>query len=252
MGAQMVKNPTAVLLLFIVTPFLQAQEAKEIVKRADDKMRGKTSQAEMVIKTTRPTWTREMTVKTWMKGSDFAMILIQSPVKDKGTVFLKRKKEVWNWLPTLERSIKLPPSMMTQSWMGTDFTNDDLVKESSVVEDYDHTLAGDTLIGGKSCYIIQMIPKPEAAVVWGKIMVCIDKKDYLELHSRFYDEDGTLTNSMNAYDIKEMDGRVIPTRIEMIPEDKKNQKTEIIYRRIVFNRTIEDAFFTLDKMRNLN
>lgn len=252
MGAQMVKNPTAVLLLFIVAPFLQAQEAKEIVKRADDKMRGKTSQAEMVIKTTRPTWTREMTVKTWMKGSDFAMILIQSPVKDKGTVFLKRKKEVWNWLPTLERSIKLPPSMMSQSWMGTDFTNDDLVKESSVVEDYDHTLAGDTLIGGKSCYIIQMIPKPEAAVVWGKIMVCIDKKDYLELHSRFYDEDGTLTHSMNAYDIKEMDGRVIPTRIEMIPEDKKNQKTEIIYRRIVFNRTIEDAFFTLDKMRNLN
>lgn len=252
MGAQMVKNPTAVLLLFIVAPFLQAQEAKEIVKRADDKMRGKTSQAEMVIKTTRPTWTREMTVKTWMKGSDYAMILIQSPVKDKGTVFLKRKKEVWNWLPTLERSIKLPPSMMSQSWMGTDFTNDDLVKESSVVEDYDHTLAGDTLIGGKSCYIIQMIPKPEAAVVWGKITVCIDKKDYLELHSRFYDEDGTLTNSMNAYDIKEMDGRVIPTRIEMIPEDKKNQKTEIIYRRIVFNRTIEDAFFTLDKMRNLN
>lgn len=252
MGAQMVKNPTAVLLLFIVTPFLQAQEAKEIVKRADDKMRGKTSQAEMVIKTTRPTWTREMTVKTWMKGSDFAMILIQSPVKDKGTVFLKRKKEVWNWLPTLERSIKLPPSMMSQSWMGTDFTNDDLVKESSVVEDYDHTMAGDTLIGSKSCYIIQMIPKPEAAVVWGKIMVCIDKKDYLELHSRFYDEDGTLTNTMNAYDIKEMDGRLIPTRVEMIPEDKKNQKTEIIYRRIVFNRTIEDSFFTLDKMRNLN
>lgn len=241
------------LFLILLTSTLTfAQDAQEIVKRADDKMRGKTSQAEMVIKTTRPTWTREMTVKTWMKGSDFAMILIQSPVKDKGTVFLKRKKEVWNWLPTLERSIKLPPSMMSQSWMGTDFTNDDLVKESSVVEDYDHTMAGDTLIGSKSCYIIQMIPKPEAAVVWGKIMVCIDKKDYLELHSRFYDEDGTLTNTMNAYDIKEMDGRLIPTRVEMIPEDKKNQKTEIIYRRIVFNRTIEDSFFTLDKMRNLN
>jgi outer membrane lipoprotein-sorting protein len=230
---------------------LSAQDAKEIVQKADDKMRGKTSQAEMVIKTMRPTWTREMSVKTWMKGTDYAMILIQSPARDKGTVFLKRKKEVWNWLPTLERSIKLPPSMMSQSWMGTDFTNDDLVKESSIVNDYDHSMSGDTTVMGRSCYIIKMIPKPEAAVVWGKLIVCIDKKDFLELHSRFYDEDGSLINTMNAFDIKEMDGRLIPTRLEMIPEDKKNQKTEIIYNRIVFNRPIDDVFFTLDKMRSL-
>lgn len=241
------------LLLFILPSiFTGAQDAKEIVKRADDKMRGKTSQAEMVIKTTRPSWTREMSVKTWMKGSDYAMILIQAPVKDKGTVFLKRKKEVWNWLPTLERSIKLPPSMMSQSWMGTDFTNDDLVKESSVVEDYEHSIAGDTLLDGRPCYIIQMIPKPEAAVVWGRLIVCIDKKDFLELHSRFYDEDGSLINTMNSFDIKEMDGRLIPTRMEMIPADKKNQKTEIIYKTISFNRPLEDTFFTMDKMRNLN
>lgn len=240
------------LLFILPSLFTGAQDAKEIVKRADDKMRGKTSQAEMVIKTMRPTWTREMTVKTWMKGNDYAMILIQAPVKDKGTVFLKRKKEVWNWLPTLERSIKLPPSMMSQSWMGTDFTNDDLVKESSVVEDYEHSIAGDTLLDGRPCYIIQMIPKPEAAVVWGKLIVCIDKKDFLELHSRFYDEEGSLINTMNSFDIKEMDGRLIPTRMEMIPADKKNQKTEIIYKKISFNRPLEDTFFTMDKMRNLN
>jgi outer membrane lipoprotein-sorting protein len=252
MGIQMIRFFAVILLLFIVAPFLYAQDAKEIVKRADDKMRGKTSQAEMVITTTRPTWTREMSVKTWMKGTDFAMILIQSPVKDKGTVFLKRKKEVWNWLPTLERSIKLPPSMMSQSWMGTDFTNDDLVKESSIVEDYEHSLVGDTLLQGRTCYIVQMIPKPEAAVVWGKLIVCIDKKDYIELHSRFYDEDGSLINVMNASDIKEMDGRLIPTRLVMIPTENKNQKTEILYKKILFNRPIEDTFFTLDKMRNLN
>lgn len=241
------------LLFLLIPPILSyGQDAKEIVKRADDKMRGKTSQAEMVITTTRPTWTREMSVKTWIKGTDFAMILIQSPVKDKGTVFLKRKKEVWNWLPTLERSIKLPPSMMSQSWMGTDFTNDDLVKESSIVEDYEHTLLGDTLIQGRKCFIIQMIPKPDAAVVWGKLIVCIDKKDYIELHSRFYDEDGSLINVMNAFDIKVMDGRLIPTRLVMIPSDKKNQKTEILYKMIFFNRPIEDTFFTLDKMRKLN
>lgn len=238
-------------VLFLFAASAQGQSATEIVKRSDDKMRGNTSEAEMVIRTVRPTWTREMAVRTWMSGTDFAMILVLSPAKDKGTVFLKRKKEVWNWLPTLERSIKLPPSMMTQSWMGTDFTNDDLVKESSVVLDYDHRLVGDTTVVGRVCHIVEMVPKPEAAVVWGKIIVCIDKQDYLQLHSRFYDDDGVEVNTMNAYDIKMMDGQLIPTRLEMIPSDKRNQKTEITYTRMQFNRPIADNFFTMDKMRNL-
>jgi outer membrane lipoprotein-sorting protein len=245
------------LSLFIVSLFIFprlafGQDAKEIIRSADEKMRGKSSQAEMIIRTTRPTWSREMGVKTWMKGRDFAMILIQSPAKDKGTVFLKRKKEVWNWLPTLERSVKLPPSMMTQSWMGTDFKNDDLVKESSVVEDYNHTIIGDTVIMDRVCYVIQLIPKPAAPVVWGKLLVCVDKKDYLELHTRFYDEDGVLINTMRALEIKMMDGRLIPTHVEMIPSDKKNQKTEIIYQQIFFNRLIDESFFTLDKMKKVN
>ncbi len=229
-----------------------AQDALEIVKKADEKMRGKTSQAEMIIRTTRPTWSREMSMRAWMKGTHYSMILVLSPAKDKGTVFLKRNKEVWNWLPTLERSIKLPPSMMSQSWMGTDFTNDDLVKESSIIDDYTHTLIGDTLLQNRDCYIIQMIPKPDAAVVWGKLLVCIDKKDFIELHSRFYDEEGELINTLNGFDIKNMDGRMLPTRLEMIPANKKNQKTEIIYTKLLFNRPIEDSFFSLDKMRTLN
>jgi outer membrane lipoprotein-sorting protein len=230
---------------------LLGQDALEIVKKADEKMRGKTSQAEMVIRTIRPTWSREMSVKTWLKGNDYALILILEPIKDKGIVFLKRKKEVWNWLPTLERSIKLPPSMMTQSWMGTDFTNDDLVKESSIVNDYDHSILGDTTVQGRDCYKIQMLPKPEAAVVWGKLMVCIDKKDFMELYSRFYDEDGILINTLTASNIKTMDGRLIPTRLEMVPADKKNQKTEILYNKITFDRPIEADFFTIEKMRNI-
>lgn len=238
------------ILLTLNSPI--EQDALDIVKKADERMRGKTSQAELIIITSRTTWSREMSLKTWMKGTQYSMILIRSPIKDKGTVFLKRGKEVWNWIPSLERSIKLPPSMMSQSWMGTDFTNDDLVKESSVVEDYDHTLIGDTIINNKACFLIQMIPKPEAAVVWGKIIVSIDKQDYLELHSKFFDEDGTLVNIMNAYDIKEMDGRLIPTRLEMIPTDKKNQKTEIVYKKILFDKPIDDNFFTLNSMKNLN
>lgn len=237
---------------FYFSNSLQAQDAKSIVQKADEKMRGTTMQAEMIIKTIRPTWTREMQCKTWMKGNNLAMIFIVSPAKDKGIAFLKRKKEVWNWMPALERSIKLPPSMMSQSWMGTDFTNDDLVKESSVVEDYTHSITGDTVIQNKDCYIIQMIPKPEAAVVWGKVIVCIDKKDFLELHSRFYDDDGKLVNTMNSYDIKMMHDRIIPTRFEMIPADKKGQKTEMIYLNIQYNKPIDDTFFSVENMKTID
>lgn len=242
------------IFLFVLLSFssLYGQTAREIVQAADTKMRGNTSQAVITIQTVRPTWSREMTVRTWMKGTDLAMILIQSPAKDKGIVFLKRKKEVWNWMPSLEKVIKLPPSMMSQSWMGTDFTNDDLVKESSVVNDYVHSIAGDTIIGDRHCYIIRMLPKPEAAVVWGKLLVCIDKKDFLELHTRFYDEDGNLVNIMNASDVKTMDGRLIPTMFEMIPADKPNQKTVMVYKSVLYNRSLDDAFFTTEKMKIVN
>ena len=142
--------------------------------------------------------------------------------------------------------------MMSQSWMGTDFTNDDLVKESSIVNDYDHTIIGDTVVDGRNSYLIQMIPKPEAAIVWGKLLVTIDKKDFLELHSRFYDEDGLLVNTMNGYDVKEMDGRLIPTRFEMIPADKPNQKTIMIYKKIQYNKPIDNALFTTERMKTLS
>lgn len=243
--------------LFILSIFLLfdsavwGQDAYAIVKKADDKMRGTSSVVEMTIRTIRPSWSRSMDLKAWMKGKDYSMILIQSPVKDKGIVFLKRKKEVWNWMPVLERNIKLPPSMMSQSWMGTDFTNDDLVKESSILVDYTHRITGDTVVDGRTCFIIEMMPKPEAAVVWSKLIVCIDKKDFLELHSRFYDEEGNLMNIMNAFDVKTMDGRLIPTRFEMIPVEKKNQRTEMIYRSIRFNVPLEDGFFTTENMRSV-
>lgn len=235
-----------------MVPAAMGQDATEIVKTADARMRGKTSQALITIQTVRPGWTREMKVKTWMKGTDLAMILIQSPAKERGIVYLKRRKELWNWLPSLEKIIKLPPSMMSQSWMGTDFTNDDLVKESSIVFDYTHQLIGDTVIAERDCYQVRMLPKPEAAVVWGQLIVCIDKKDYLELHTRFYDEEGTMVNSMNAYDIKKMDNRTIPTRFEMIPADKPGRKTVMIYEQVFYDRPMDDGFFTTEQMKQVN
>ena len=241
----------------LVVPFLifnsmaSAQDALSIVKKADEKMRGSTAIIEMTINTIRPSWKRTMKLKVWSKGTDYSMILITAPAKDKGVAFLKRKKEVWNWYPTLEKVIKLPPSMMNQSWMGTDFTNDDLVKESSVINDYTHKIIGDTIIESKLCYKIEMIPKQYAAVVWGKLIVCIDKIDYLELHVRFYDEDGALINIMNAYEPKLFSGRIIPSRFEMIPINNKGNKTEMVYNKIIFDNPIEDDFFNLNTLKNL-
>jgi len=245
-------KPVIAIIFSVITLNCQAQNATEIVRKMDDKMRGKSSQAELTIKTIRPNWSREMLVKTWMKEGHYAMILIQAPTKEKGIVYLKRKKEVWNWIPALERSIKLPPSMMTNSWMGTDFTNDDLVKESSAVDDYDHRIIKDTMIDKRDCYLIEFLPKPNTAVVWGKILVAIDKKDFIEMYSEFYDEEGKLINVMIAHNIRMMDGRLIPTHIEMIPVDKKGQKTELFYRTILFNRNIEESFFRQERMKQLN
>lgn len=249
-----VKNHCFLLFLsvFLVLGYAagaqQTEDATAIVRKADERMRGKTSIADMTITTVRPKWTRSMDIKAWTKGTDLALILVKSPAKDKGTSFLKRKKEVWNWLPALERTIKLPPSMMSQSWMGTDFTNDDLVKESSIVEDYDQKLLGTEKQGDRDCYKIELVPKPDAAVVWGKIIVWIDKKDYIELRTEFYDENGALSQTMIGHDLKMLGGKLLPSRMEMTPVGKPGQKTEIVYKTLVFDTPLEDSFFTTENM----
>lgn len=243
--------PLLLIIIHIDAPSVIAQDAREIVRKADEKMRGKSSHVLMTIETIRPDWKRTMEIEAWMKGTEMSLIRIVSPAKDKGILFLKKKKEVWSWYPTLERSIKLPPSMMSQSWMGTDFTNDDLVKESSVLNDYRHHIIGDTLIGERECHIITMIPLPEAAVVWGKVIVYIDKKEFMELYSLFYDEEGQLMNTMNGFNIRKMGDRIIPTGFEMIPADKKNQKTVMRYKKIEFDIPIPESFFSIETMRNM-
>lgn len=229
---------------FVFTTATFSQEAKDIVRKADEKAKGKTSFANITIETIRPKWSREMTVKAWTKGNTLTLILVLSPAKEKGVVYLKRDKEVWNWIPAIERNIKMPPSMMNQSWMGTDFTNDDLVKEASILEDYNHTFLNDVTIDEKNCYRIQLLPKPKAAVVWGKVIMSIDKKDFLMLHADYFDEDGTLINTMHSSDIKLLGGRLLPAKMEMIPADKKGHRTVLIYNSLLFDNPIDDSFFT--------
>jgi outer membrane lipoprotein-sorting protein len=238
-------------LWLVMFPGLSGQSATEIVKAADEKVKGLSTQATVTIRIVRPTWQREISLKTWSKGDAYALILVTAPAKDKGMVSLKRDKEVWNWMPSIERTIKLPPSMMTQSWMGTDFTNDDLVKQSSIVTDYIHSLEKDTVIENLSCYKIVMTPKPEAAVVWGKIVIYISKKDYMQLRAEYFDEDGYLINIMSGSKIRNLGGKMLPSEMEMIPVDKPGQKTVLIYNTLVFDVPIEEDFFTVQRMKTV-
>ena len=167
---------TAIALILAVPTF--GQTAKEIIQKADDKMQGNSNKSEMRMTIVRPDWKREVTMKGWALGREYSLILITAPARDKGSAFLKRDKEMWNWQPSIDRVIKLPPSMMLQSWMGSDFTNDDLVKESSVVNDYEHSFGPDTVVNNLDCYKIILTPNPDAPVVWGKIVTYIDKEEF--------------------------------------------------------------------------
>ena len=158
---------------------------------------------------------------------------------------------MWNWNPTISRLIKLPPSMMSQGWMGSDYTNDDILRESSVVNDYDHEIVGEETVAERLCYKINMIAKEDAAVIWGSQIRWIDKKDFLFLKSELYDEDGYLIRTELGSEIKALDGRLIPSRIELIPAEEEGQKTIIEIKEIQFNREISDSFFSQQNMKRV-
>lgn len=243
----------SVLALLCVQGPVIAQEmtATEIIEIADKKNRGETSQGTMTMQIIRPDWQRTVEMKSWSKGDDYFLILITAPAKDKGQVFLKRKKEMWNWVPSIERMIKIPPSMMMQSWMGSDFTNDDLVQQSSIVKDYVHTLLGEENIRGQQCYKIELVPNPDAPVVWGKIISWITKDGYNLWKSEYYDEDNMLVNIENAFEIKDFGDRKLPSRMEIIPADEPEKKTVLLLGDIVFDQPIDDSYFTQQYMKKV-
>lgn len=239
------------LILLLVASVINAQDIKEIIRLADEKFRGNSSQGEMTMIIERPTWTRTVSMKNWTLGNEFSIIYITAPAKEKGQVFLKRQKEMWNYVPTIERMIKIPPSMMMQSWMGSDFTNDDLVRESSLVKDYTHKLIGEESIDGFECYKAELIPLDDAPVVWGKVLMWISKEELLWLKAEFYDEDGYLVNTEILTDVKEMDDRIMPTRLEMIPTDEEGHKTIMIFNDMKFNVKIDESFFSQQNMKRI-
>lgn len=239
---------TAIILL---PALMQAQDAREIVEKAHNKMDGQSSEMEMVMTVVRPTWQRTVSFKSWAKGRDFSLTLITGPPKESGQSFLKLKNDMWSWNPTINRMIKLPPSMLSQGWMGSDYSNDDILKESSIVVDYTHQIIGNETIAGFDCYKIQLDPKEEAAVVWGKIIMWVSKEEYYQLRTEFFDEDDYLVKTHILSDIKFMYDRKIPTHFEIIPEDKPNQKTLVDITSVKFDIKISESFFSQQNMKSI-
>lgn len=239
------------IILALAANIVLAQDIKSLIQEADEKFRGSSSQGEFTMIIERPSWKRTVSMKNWTLGNEYSLIYISAPAKEKGQVFLKRGREMWNWVPTIERMIKIPPSMMMQSWMGSDFTNDDLVRESSLVKDYNHRLLGEEKIDGYDCLKAELIPLEDAPVVWGKILMWISKKDHLWLKAEYYDEEGYLVNTEILTDVKKMDDRLLPTRLEMIPADEEGHKTVLIFDKMKFDIPIKDSFFSQQNMKRI-
>ncbi len=248
-----IQTTSGILLatLMCVSSALSQGSAADIIKTMEDRMRGESSYSEMKMTTVRPRYTREVTMKTWAKGENLSLILITGPARDKGTAYLKRGKEIWNYVPNIDRMIKMPPSMMSQSWMGSDFSNDDLVRESSTIDDYNHRIVRSETYKGYNCWVLELVPKPESSIVYGKVLMWVAKDLYVQLKVENYDEDGILVSTVLFDAIKDLGGRKIPSKMEVIPADKKNQKTVLEYLDARFNFDIKDSFFSQQNLKNL-
>ena len=241
------------ILIFICsTTNIYAEDAKEIVRKADTKFNGeKSSYSEMTMTIVRPKYKRTLDFKSWSEGTKNALTLITSPAKEKGQSFLKSGNNMWNWNPTIQRLIKLQPAMMSQGWMGSDYSNDDILKESSLVTDYTHKIKGSETINGYDCWIIDLIPLENADVVWGKITLWISKNEYLELKAEYFDEEMYLVKTNLAHDVKTFDGRTIPSIMEIIPADEDGNKTIVSINDMKFNIQLQDNFFSQQNMKRI-
>jgi len=243
------------LALMLVVPvqrvFSQELTATEIIQKSTDLLNGKSSKGIMKMTVVRPTWSREVTMTSWSMTDEYYLILITAPVKDKGQTFLKRQTDMWNWMPSISKMIKIPPSMMSQSWMGSDFTNDDLVKMNSYVNQYTHSILGEEVVEGLNCYKIELMPKPDAAVVWGKVLAWISKEEFYQLKLEFYDEDMKLVNSQESSEIKQFSDRKLPSKLVMTPISDPGNKTIIEIIENDFNINIDESFFSQQNMKKI-
>ena len=227
------------------------ERADAILQKIDDLWRSSSSKArlKMVVKTNN--YTRTMIMDNWTKGKDKSLVMIMLPLKEKGMISLKNGNTMYTYLPKTDRVIRLTSGMMMGSWMGSHFTNDDLVKESRLSEDYNPLITFEGLRDGQQIIEFDLIPKPDAPVVWGKIVIAVLLDDYLPIVSRYYDEDLVLARTLEFHQIEEMGGRRIPAVMHMVPADKPGEFTELTYEEINFDIALQDSMFSLMQLRRM-
>jgi outer membrane lipoprotein-sorting protein len=225
------------------------RDAKEIVRDALNHWRGLSSQGAMTMTIHRPDWERSMSMESWTQGEKRSLVRVTAPRKDRGNGTLMDDNNMWSFSPKINRVIKVPSSMMSQSWMGSDFSNKDISRSDEIVEQYDHTLLSESQVDGHVVYEIQSIPHEDAAVVWGKEVLVVRSDNVLVEH-RFYDQDGALVKTLTTLEIGEMGGRTVALQQRMGKTDTPDEWTEIVVDAIEFDVELSDNVFTLSNLRN--
>jgi len=239
------------LILFAI-PTLAAEtepDATRIVREAIDHWRGLSSYTEMTMVIHRPDWERSMTMRAWTKGKDQTLVRVVEPKKDRGNGTLTDANSMWTFSPKVNRVIKIPSSMMGQSWMGSDFSNKDIARADDIVDQYDHTILRREEVDGVTVYDVQSIPHEDAAVVWGKEVLRI-RDDYVVLEHAFFDQDDELVKKLVSLEVEEMGGRTIAKRQRMVRIEEPNEWTEISVNDVVYEIELKDSLFTLSNLRN--
>ena len=240
---------SAFAMVLSVSSASATEDTRQLVKAAFDYWRGQASVSVVEMTIERPSWKRKMTIKAWTRGDKDSIFYILDPPKDVGNGTLKRGREMWVYNPKVNRVIKLPPSMMSQSWMGSDFSNNDLAKSDSLLTDYTHEIIGTETHEGHKVYVVKSLPKPDAPVIWGMQMLRI-RSDFIFLSEAFFDEDLQSVKIMEADDIKMMGGRLFPRIWTMRKTGEKERFTRLTYTELEFKTNLSDSLFTLGNLRN--
>ena len=240
---------TLLLLLGPVSGFAEERDGKTIVRDAINHWRGLSSYTEMTMVIHRPDWERSMTMRAWTKGDKKTLVRVVEPKKDRGNGTLTDDKSMWSYSPKVNRVIKVPSSMMGQSWMGSDFSNKDIAKADDIVDEYQHSILKTEEIDGVTIYDIQSIPNEDAAVVWGSELMRI-REDHVVMRHAFYDQDGELVKTLETLEIVEMGGRMIAKQQRMIKTDEPDKWTEIQVNDVEYEVDLKDSLFTLSNLRN--
>jgi len=238
----------AVLLMPLQALAAESLNAAVLVEDSFKYMRGNASIATVDMTIHRPDWERKMTIKAWTRGKKDSLFYIQSPPKDHGKGTLKKSREMWMYNPKINRVIKVPPSMMSQPWMGSDFSNNDLAKSDSFVNDYLHAVVGTESHEGHKVYVIQSMPKADAPVIWGMQMLKI-REDLIWLSQEFFDEDLKSVKIMTTLEIQTMGGKLYPKVWRMRETGKQDRYTQLTYSSLIFKPDLPDSLFTLTSLR---